>query len=80
MYLPVAISGYTMLGIQVPNNILLYRGGFTAIAVKIAIIFEVINLLGSFIITFNPIALILEEIFAVPPSKLDKILRFFVST
>ena len=69
MYLPVAVTGYAVLGDEVVDNILLYRGKDTTTLVKVAIGFEVVNLLGSFLITFNPIGLILEEIFNVPPSK-----------
>ncbi|KAB7494716.1 Amino acid transporter ANTL1, partial [Armadillidium nasatum] len=66
MYLPVAITGYTLLGYEVPGNILLYRRGDLTVALKIAISLEIVNLLGTFLIVFNPICQIGEEILNIP--------------
>lgn len=64
LYLPVASVGYGVLGQDVESNILLSVP--KGVAVDIAIILEIINLLSTFIISFNPVAQSLEDILNVP--------------
>ncbi|XP_047477832.1 amino acid transporter AVT1D-like [Penaeus chinensis] len=64
LYIPVASVGYGVLGQAVESNILLSVP--TGVAVNIAIILEIINLLSTFIISFNPVAQSLEDILNVP--------------
>ncbi|XP_063606378.1 uncharacterized protein LOC134781217 [Penaeus indicus] len=64
LYVPVASVGYGILGQEVESNILLSVP--KGVAVNIAIILEIINLLSTFIISFNPVAQSLEDILNVP--------------
>ncbi|XP_037788594.1 amino acid transporter AVT1D-like isoform X2 [Penaeus monodon] len=64
LYVPVASVGYSILGQDVESNILLSVP--KGVAVNIAIILEIINLLSTFIISFNPVAQSLEDILNVP--------------
>ena len=68
LYLPVAAAGYGVLGNTVSSNILLSLE-FNAV-VKTAIVLEIVNLLGTYLISFNPIGQGFEEVFNVPKRKL----------
>ncbi|XP_076030195.1 uncharacterized protein LOC143018586 isoform X2 [Oratosquilla oratoria] len=63
LYLPVSIAGYGVFGTNVNDNILMNVEG---IAVNVARGMEVVNLLGTFLISFNPVAQSLEEAFNLP--------------
>lgn len=69
MYFPVSAAGYILLGQNVPSNILLFQDEMSVI-VKVAIIFEVVNLIVTYLISFNPICQTFEEIFNLPRSRL----------
>ena len=60
MYLPVAITGYAVLGDAVEDNILLNVKTEKAV-IKGAIVMEVLNLAGTYIITCNPVYQVFEE-------------------
>ncbi|XP_071531714.1 uncharacterized protein [Panulirus ornatus] len=60
LYLPVTAAGYAVQGIDVGDNILLTVDTSKGI-VKAAIVMEVINLLGTYIISFNPIGQMFED-------------------
>ncbi|CAL4076256.1 unnamed protein product, partial [Meganyctiphanes norvegica] len=64
LYLPVSIIGYAVIGSDVDSNILLNVGMGTA--VQIAIGLEIINLIGTYIVSFNPVALAFEEMLNIP--------------
>ncbi|KAF2363943.1 Amino acid transporter transmembrane domain, partial [Trinorchestia longiramus] len=64
VYLPVAVAGYGLLGNTVSSNILLAVGDNTVVVV--AIVTEVLNLLGTYLITFNPISQTFEEMLNIP--------------
>ena len=67
MYIPIAATGYTVLGSDVSANIMLSLD--VDVFVTIAIALQIINLLGTFIISFNPVAQAFEDIFLVPDSE-----------
>ena len=67
LYLPVAIAGYGLLGNAVKSNILLSVP--QSVAVQIAIVCEIINLVGTYIISFSPVCQGMEESLKIPPSK-----------
>lgn len=60
MYLPVAVTGYAVLGVKVEGNILLNVDTERAV-IKAAIVMEVLNLAGTYIITCNPVYQVFEE-------------------
>ncbi|XP_064116642.1 LOW QUALITY PROTEIN: uncharacterized protein LOC135222490, partial [Macrobrachium nipponense] len=64
LYLPLAVSGYVIFGDDVKDNILL--SVTMGVATKIAISLQIINLLSSYIVSFNPVAQSLEETLHVP--------------
>ncbi|XP_069161826.1 uncharacterized protein [Procambarus clarkii] len=64
LYLPVAIAGYAVKGVDVGDNILLTVDISKGI-IKAALVMEVLNLLGTYIITFNPISQMFEELLGV---------------
>ncbi|KAA0203467.1 amino acid transporter ANT1-like [Hyalella azteca] len=64
LYLPVAAAGYGLLGNTVAGNILLSVG--LSPVVKVAIVTEIINLLGTYLISFNPIGQSFEEMLKIP--------------
>lgn len=64
LYLPVAAAGYGLLGSEVSSNIILAVEFNTV--VKCAIVMEIVNLIGTYIISFNPIGQGFEEMFNVP--------------
>jgi len=66
LYLPVMLVAYTLLGSGVSGNILQDVPQNTV--VNIAIVFEMVNLYGTFLITFNPVAQAFEEICKVSKS------------
>ena len=68
--MPVAITGYALFGYGVTDNILLYRGSDITLDLQIAIGFEIVNLLVTFLIAFNAVCQIIEEMFNIPPSKI----------
>ncbi|CAL4084208.1 unnamed protein product, partial [Meganyctiphanes norvegica] len=63
LYLPVAVTGYAQIGNAVASNILLSVTQSTAI--KVAIGVEILNLFGTYIITFNPVAQGLENLLSI---------------
>ncbi|KAB7500327.1 hypothetical protein Anas_03094 [Armadillidium nasatum] len=67
LYLPVTVVGYWLIGTNVPGNIALYRGTESSLAIKIAIGFEIVHLLGAFLILLNPVCQIFEETLKVSP-------------
>ncbi|KAK7063065.1 hypothetical protein SK128_023880 [Halocaridina rubra] len=68
MYLPVTVAGYAVQGYEVGDNILL-SVDVTSGVVKAAIVLQVVNLLGTYLITFNPIGQTFEGLFKVEGSK-----------
>lgn len=64
MYMPVAIVGYAVQGVDVDDNILLSVNISNGV-VKAAIVMQVLNLLGTYLITFNPIGQTFEGLFNV---------------
>lgn len=67
MYLPVAIGGYVVKGFDVSGNILL--GVDTSVWwIKAAIVMEILNLLGTYIITCNPVSQVFEDQLNIPKS------------
>jgi len=66
LYLPVMIVAYTVLGSSVSGNILQDVPQNTVVTVAIG--FEMINLFGTYLITFNPVAQAFEEMCNVPPA------------
>ncbi|XP_047478008.1 amino acid transporter AVT1B-like, partial [Penaeus chinensis] len=64
LYLPVAISGYAILGDDVESNILL--SVTEGVVVQIAISLEIINLVSTYVISINPVVQSVEEIFNIP--------------
>ncbi|KAL7642163.1 UNVERIFIED_CONTAM: hypothetical protein RMT77_006723 [Armadillidium vulgare] len=68
LYLPVTVVGYWLIGTNVPGNIALYRGTESSLAIKIAIGFEIVHLLGAFLILLNPVCQIFEETLKVSPN------------
>ena len=67
MYIPVAATGYAVLGSAVQSNIMTSLN--VDFILTIAIALQIINLLGTFIISFNPVAQAIEDISNVPDSK-----------
>lgn len=67
LYLPVSITGYVMVGDAVESNILTMLPVNTAVLVAIGM--ETINIVGTYIISFNPVAQSLEQAFSVPSRK-----------
>ena len=76
MYLPVAVTGYTLMGTDVAGNILLYGGDHMTLVVKIAVVMEVINLIATYLIAFNPVCQIFEEILNMPRGRKQYIYCF----
>ncbi|KAA0203468.1 hypothetical protein HAZT_HAZT010692 [Hyalella azteca] len=66
LYLPIGVTGYAILGDQVPDNIIL--GVTEGIPVIFAIVFVIVNLLCTYVICMNPIDQAFEEILKVPNS------------
>ncbi|KAA0203465.1 hypothetical protein HAZT_HAZT010689, partial [Hyalella azteca] len=66
LYLPVTIAGYVIIGVDVSSNILLDAS--SGVNITIAITLNVVNLLMTYIICFNPVAQALEDICNVPNS------------
>ncbi|KAA0203466.1 hypothetical protein HAZT_HAZT010690 [Hyalella azteca] len=66
LYLPIAISAYVIIGDAVSSNILMDIS--EGINVTIAMVLDIINLLLTNIICFNPVAQAFEDIFRVPNS------------
>ncbi|KAK3856981.1 hypothetical protein Pcinc_036737 [Petrolisthes cinctipes] len=64
LYLPVSITGYVKVGDAVESNILLMLPVNAAVLVAIAM--ETINIVGTYIISFNPVAQSLEQAFNLP--------------
>ncbi|XP_066969016.1 uncharacterized protein [Macrobrachium rosenbergii] len=64
LYLPLSISGYVILGNDVEDNVFLSVS--MGIATQIAIGMQIINLLSSYIVSFNPVAQSLEEMLEIP--------------
>lgn len=60
MYLPVAVTGYAIIGFELEGNILLNVDTSKAV-IKAAIVMEVLNLMGTYIIACNPIFQVSEE-------------------
>ncbi|CAL4073596.1 unnamed protein product [Meganyctiphanes norvegica] len=64
LYIPVAATAYAVIGSAVNNNVLLsVTHGWV---VETAIALEVINLIGTFLVSFNPVALAFEEMLKIP--------------
>ncbi|XP_045122687.1 amino acid transporter AVT1D-like [Portunus trituberculatus] len=59
IYLPVTVAGYAVMG-AVESNILLNVDTRKTV-IKVAIVMEVLNLIGTYIITTNPIFQLFEE-------------------
>lgn len=64
MYLPVTVAGYAVMGQGVESNILLNVDTSKAV-IKVAIVMEVFNLIGTYIITSNPVFQLFEEVLGV---------------
>jgi len=64
LYLPVGIVGYVLIGDAVDSNILLTVG--PSVIVLVAIGLQIVNLLGTFIISMNPVVQTLEDIIGIP--------------
>nr|XP_053644910.1 uncharacterized protein LOC128697303 [Cherax quadricarinatus] len=64
LYLPVATAGYVIQGIDVNDNVLLAVDSSKGI-VKAAIVLQVINLLGTYVISFNPISQTFEDLLGI---------------
>lgn len=60
MYLPVAIGGYVVKGYDVAGNILL-GVDTTRWWIKGAIVMEILNLMGTYIISCNPVSQVFED-------------------
>lgn len=67
MYFPVALLGYIFIGDSVNSNIFLSLK--PGPAVYVAMIFQIFNLMGSYLITLSPIFLLLEDLFKFPTGK-----------
>ena len=67
LYLPVAVTGYAVLGDNVESNILLSVPPSTA--VKVAISFQILNLIFSYPVVFNPVAQAFEQVCNIENSK-----------
>lgn len=65
LYLPVAVTGYAIYGIEVNDNIFLSIENMGPV-LRAAISLEIINLFSSYIVAFNPVAQSVEEILHVP--------------
>uniref|UniRef100_A0A6A7GB99 Lysine histidine transporter 2-like n=1 Tax=Hirondellea gigas TaxID=1518452 RepID=A0A6A7GB99_9CRUS len=66
LYMPVAVSGYVIIGVDVEDNIM---GSVSeGILVIIAIAFVIVNLMGTYVICLNPVDQAFEELFNVPNS------------
>ncbi|CAL4076259.1 unnamed protein product [Meganyctiphanes norvegica] len=64
LYVPVAGVAYGIIGSAVKSNILLsVTQGWV---VETAIALEVINLIGTFLVSFNPVALAFEDMLNIP--------------
>ncbi|KAF2363942.1 Amino acid transporter transmembrane domain, partial [Trinorchestia longiramus] len=66
LYLPIAISAYVIIGDDVSSNILLDMS--EGINITIAIVLDIVNLVLTYIICFNPVGQAFEDIFKVPNS------------
>ncbi|KAK7065257.1 hypothetical protein SK128_001565 [Halocaridina rubra] len=64
LYLPLAVTGYVVIGNDVTSNIFLSVN--MGPIVKIAISLQIVNLISSYIVSFNPVAQSLEENFNIP--------------
>lgn len=69
LYLPVSISGYAVFGYGVNANILFATT--QGVAVKVAQIFQIVNLAGSYVIGFNVQAQAAEDVFNIAPGKIN---------
>lgn len=64
LYFPLAVSGYVVIGNEVDSNIFFsVTVGPTTI---VAICLQIINLMSSFIVTFNPVAQSIEGSLSIP--------------
>ena len=66
------IVAYTILGSNVSGNVLQDVPQNTVVTVAIG--FEMINLFGTYLITFNPVAQAFEEMGNVPHGKTNSLL------
>lgn len=66
MYFPVAVTGYAVIGYEVKGNILL-DVNTDLVIIKVAIVMEVLNLMGTYVITCNPVYQVLEENLNIKP-------------
>ena len=72
LYLPISVTGYALMGQDVPANILFYRGNSyedLTIPLVVATVFEIINLYFSVLILINPVYQGLEEILGTPKGE-----------
>jgi len=67
LYLPIAIAGYVIIGNSVSSNILLDTSPGTPVTVAIAL--DIVNLLCTFVICFNPVGQAFEDILGIENSK-----------
>ncbi|XP_076030196.1 uncharacterized protein LOC143018587 [Oratosquilla oratoria] len=63
LYLPVGATGYILIGNAVSDNILTEIDG---VVVHVAMIMQIINLIGTYVISFNPISQTFEDFLAIP--------------
>lgn len=68
LYLTVGTVGYAVQGSEVESNILLTLDTDKTI-ITVAVVMEIINLFGSFLIAFNPMAQACEDVLKVEKSK-----------
>ncbi|XP_068244512.1 uncharacterized protein [Palaemon carinicauda] len=64
LYLPVAVAGYVVQGVDVQDNILLSVDIDNPV-IKAAIVMEILNLFGTYLITFNPIGQTFEGLLKI---------------
>ena len=64
----MAVTGYAVMGDNAQSNILLNLDTSKAV-IKVAIVMEVFNLLGTYIIGINPVFQLIEEKLGVENSK-----------
>ena len=76
LYLPVAISGYVIIGDEVSSNILL--DATPGVPITIAISLDIVNLLGTFVICFNPVGQAFEDIIGIKNSENFVMLLFYM--
>uniref|UniRef100_A0A6A7FQN6 Proton-coupled amino acid transporter 2-like n=1 Tax=Hirondellea gigas TaxID=1518452 RepID=A0A6A7FQN6_9CRUS len=64
LYLPVSIAGYYVFGVNVNSNILF--AVTPGVAVTVAMSFQIVNLMGSFVIGFSTVSQAFEDLLNLP--------------